>query len=81
MIGRIFDGLSWFGLFANLSCEGRCPDVGTNSLVMGAYEVTYSDPNADVVGGTIVLDGDHNAVLTYEAEGVEHTVAYWWGPE
>ena len=78
---RLLDGCLLVAAFANLHCHMNCPDEGTNTLVMGPYEVTESSTHHAAVGGTIVLDGDHNAVLTYSADGVDHTVAYWWGPE
>ena len=78
---RLFDGFLLLAACANLYCDGNCPDQGTNTLYMGTYEVTRSATHPDAVGGTIVLDGDHNAVLTYTSDGVDHTVAYWWGPE
>ena len=77
----LFDACLLVAAFANLHCEGKCPDQGTNALVMGSYEVTDSASHPVAVGGTIVLDGDHNAVLTYTVDGVDHTVAYGWGPE
>ena len=78
---RLFDGCLFVAAVANVHCEGKCPDAGTNTLVMGTYEVTDSASHPDAVGGTLVLDGDHNAVLTYTADGADHTVAYWWGAE
>ena len=78
---RLFDACLLLAALANLRCHQNCPDEGTNALVMGTYEVTESASHPDAVGGTIVLDGDHNAVLTYTVDGVEHTVAYGWGPE
>lgn len=81
MSRRVFDACLLVAAFANVHCDGNCPDEGTNALVMGTYEVTDSASHPDAVGGTVVLDGDHNAVLTYTADGVDHTVAYWWGPE
>ncbi len=67
---------------ANVHCE-NCPDppAGTNALVMGTYEVTESASHPDAVGGTIILDGDHDAMLTYTADGLDHTVSYGWDPE
>ena len=81
MTRRLFDGCLLVAACANLHCMESCPDEGTNTLVMGTYEVMASASHPDAVGGKLVLDGDHNAVLTYTADGVEHTVAYWWGPE
>jgi hypothetical protein len=78
---RLIDSCLLVASLANLRCEGPCPARGTDALVMGTYEVTESASHPDAVGGAIVLDGDHNAVLTYTANGVDHTVAYWWGPE
>ena len=81
MTPRFFDACLLVAACANLHCMEGCPDESTNTLVMGTYEVTDSSSHPDAVGGTIVLDGDHNGVLTYTAGGVDHTVAYWWGPE
>ena len=77
-----YDACLLVAAFANVHCE-NCPDPpeGTDALVIGTYEVTESSSHPDAIGGTIVLDGDHNAVLRYTADGVDHTIAYSLGPE
>ena len=37
------------------ACEGKCPPPPEAELVPGAYEITRSDDDPDLLGGTITL--------------------------